>query len=237
MSMDNSTAASQLQSRLGLASAPIALAFVSAAPAGAKAFSGKVPSACTFWRLAEREVFYASAEDHFNCPIGVMTMGFVMPKEKMDELMGLVGEMCRIGYLGETEPSGIPSVTRPKSGIVYGPLAAFPVEPDLVLCWLTPYQAMLLSEAAGTSDWAGVRGALATGRPACAALPLALNENRATMSFGCIGMRTFTDVSQGMMLAALPPEAMRRLGESLPIVLEANDKMEEFYQGRKALFA
>jgi uncharacterized protein (DUF169 family) len=165
-----------------------------------------------------------------------MTMGFDMSPAKQEELMGLVGEMCRIGYLGETEPAGIPTVKQPKSGIVYGPLRSFPLAPDLVLCWLTPYQAMLLSEAAGASDWAGPRGALATGRPACAALPLAVNEARAALSFGCIGMRTYTDVARGMMLAALPLATAQRLAESLPKTLEANAQMEAFYQAQKARF-
>ena len=236
MSTSNAAIATNLQNGLGLNTPPIALAFVAQAPSGVQPFKGSVPSACTFWRLAERQVFYASAEDHFNCPIGVMTMGFDMPPDKQEELVGLVGEMGRIGYLGETEPAGIPAVKRPKSGIVYGPLDAFPMEPDLVLCWLTPYQAMLLSEAAGASDWAGPRGAVTTGRPACAALPLAIEENRAALSFGCIGMRTFTDVSRGMMLAALPRDGAQRLAESLPKTLEANDRMEQFYQGRKTLF-
>jgi uncharacterized protein (DUF169 family) len=229
--------ASALQSALELAAPPIALAFVTEAPAGVKSFSGVVPSACAFWRLAEREAFYARAEDHFNCPVGVLTMGFEMPAGKRDELMGLVGEMCRAGYMGEQEPAGIPSVKRPKSGIVYGPLAEFPLEPDLVLCWLTPYQAMLLSEAAGTSDWAGPRGILATGRPACAALPVALDAGRASLSLGCIGMRTYTEVSQGQLLVALPPEAVAALAEGLPRVTAANAHMQAIYEGRKAQFS
>jgi uncharacterized protein (DUF169 family) len=236
MTVDTHTLAAALQENLGLETAPVALAFAQEAPAGVKSFSGTVPSACAFWRLAENGAFYASAEDHFNCPIGVMTMGFDMPPEKDEELMGLVGEMCRIGYLGETEAAKIPAVPGAKSGIVYGPLAGFPVSPDLVLCWLSPYQAMLLSESAGAADWAGPRGALATGRPACAALPLAVNEARAALSFGCIGMRTYTDVARGMMLAALPLATAQRLAESLPQTLAANARMEEFYQGRKAQF-
>lgn len=234
MTMNHTDVAVTIQNNLALSTAPIGLAFVTEAPPGVKQFKGIVPSACTFWRLAEREVFYASAEDHFNCPIGVMTMGFDMPKAKMDELMGLVGEMCRIGYLGETEPAGIPTVKQPKQGIVYGPVADMPMAPDIMLCWVTPYQAMLLSEAAHTSDWAGPKGATATGRPACATLPLALEAKQATMSFGCMGMRTFTDVSQGMMLAAVPAEAANQLADRLPKVMEANDKMQDFYEGRKA---
>ena len=33
------------------------------------------PAACSFWRKAEAGVFYASAAQHLNCPIGAMTMG------------------------------------------------------------------------------------------------------------------------------------------------------------------
>jgi len=165
-----------------------------------------------------------------------ISMGFDMAPPKQEELMGLVGEMCRIGYLGDTEPASIPTVPGAKSGIVYGPLNTFPINPDLILCWVTPYQAMLLSEAAGAADWAGPRGALSTGRPACAALPLAINEARAAMSFGCIGMRTYTDVARGMMLVALPLQAAQNLADNLPKIMDANAKMEQFYQGRKAQF-
>ena len=34
------------------------------------------------------------------------------------------------------------------AGIVYGPLGELPIEPDLILLWLTPRQAMFYSEAA-----------------------------------------------------------------------------------------
>jgi uncharacterized protein (DUF169 family) len=77
---------------------------------------------------------------------------------------------------------------------------------------------------------------VATGRPACAALPLAIQEARAAMSFGCIGMRTYTDVARGMLLVALPLPAAQNLAANLPLIMEANARMEQFYQGRKAQF-
>ena len=71
MNYDN--IATGISSLLQLASPPVAMSFVEAAPTGMAVFDQEVPSACTFWRKAETELFYAPAEKHFNCPIGAMT--------------------------------------------------------------------------------------------------------------------------------------------------------------------
>jgi uncharacterized protein (DUF169 family) len=65
---------------LQLSHVPVGLAFVEAVPENIQHQATRVPSACTFWRLAEQGVFYATAEDHQECPIGMMTMGFTMPE-------------------------------------------------------------------------------------------------------------------------------------------------------------
>src|SRR5579884_3420176 len=60
---------------LELKQPPIGLAFVETVPEDIQHSGQRVPSACTFWRQAEQGVFYATADDHQNCPIGMMTMG------------------------------------------------------------------------------------------------------------------------------------------------------------------
>lgn len=59
----------------------------------------------------------------------------------------------------------------------------------LVLMWVDAAQAMLCSEAAGRSAWTSAPMAV-SGRPGCAALPIALQGNLPGMSLGCAGMRT-----------------------------------------------
>ncbi|HKV83806.1 MAG TPA: DUF169 domain-containing protein [Ktedonobacterales bacterium] len=76
---------------LQLKQPPIALAFVDSV-AGIEHISRKAPSACTFWRLAEQGVFYATAEDHQECPIGMMTMGFHMPEESRQRAQALIAQ-------------------------------------------------------------------------------------------------------------------------------------------------
>jgi len=234
--MKNDNIAAEISSRLQLASPPVALSFVEAAPTGVALFDQEVPSACTFWRKAETEVFYAPAEKHFNCPIGAFTIGFDMPKEMQQNLMGVVEMMCRAGYLSPEEAARIPSVEKKKSGIVYGPLWAFTTQPDLVLMWLTPGQAMLYSEAAGTCRWTEALPTPIFGRPSCAALPAALDKSQCTLSLGCLGMRIFTEVSQDQLLAVLPGSKMEEFSRALESVAAANQTMGEYYRAHKSKY-
>lgn len=235
--MLNNQLAEAITAGLGLEKGPVAMTFVEAAPEGVNSFEQVVPSACTLWRRAEEGVFYASAERHFNCPIGAMTMGFEMPAEVQQELMGLVEFMVDKDYLGGDEPPNIPSVKKPKKGIVYGPLRDFPLEPDLILVWLTPRQAMFYNEIAGTVQWSSTSPMPVFGRPACAALPLAFNEGRSTLSLGCMGMRTFTEVSNDRLLAVLPGSKVSEFLKTLEQTMAANGTMQNFYEGHKVRFS
>lgn len=234
---ENRSLASALTQDLGLSTTPIALAFVEAPPSGIAEFQDDVPSACTLWRRAEAGVFYAPAAKHFNCPIGAMTMGFEMPAEVKEQLMGAVGMMCEANYISPDEPAHIPSVTRPKSGIVYGPLADFPLSPDLVLMWVTPRQMMLVSEASGKAKWSADPHASLFGRPACTALPVALNGASPALSAGCLGMRTFTEISDDRGLAVLPGAALADFTSALSQTMAANAAMGTYYQSQKAMFS
>ena len=226
--------AADLTASLGLDTAPIALALADAAPGGVPTFDGTVPSACTFWRRAESAVFYATAAQHFRCPIGAMVMGFELPAEVKGELMSLVGVMVEGGYIQEGEAARIPTLPRKSKGAVYGPLGEFPIEPDAILLWLTPRQAMLLAEATGASQWTRSSPAAVLGRPACAAIPTAASRGAMTTSLGCIGMRTYTEIADDRMLAVVPASGVRSLQAALAGTLEANRAMAAFYETRKA---
>jgi hypothetical protein len=156
---------------LALDTPPIGLAFRDEAPSGVQEFDGNVPSSCTLWRRAEEGVFFAPAERHFNCAVGAMTMGFALPDRVQQDLMDAVGLMVGNEYISPDEPEHMPSLAGQPTGVLYGPLYALPVAPDVVLLWLTPRQAMLLEEAAGGTVWTAPAPARVLGRPACAAIP------------------------------------------------------------------
>lgn len=233
--MEHKHLSARLAELLELDHPPVALSFVENPPAGIAPFPAQVPSACSFWRKAEQSVFYASAEQHFNCPLGAMVMGFELPEQVGEQLGGLVESMCGQHYITPDEPAKVPTVRRESAGIVYGPLAELPVDPDLILLWLTPEQAMLLNEAAGSANWAGDLMPL-SGRPGCASLPLALDRERAQLSLGCKGMRTFTAIDSGRMLAAVPGSQAAELVAALDQTTLANAAVSSHYEGQLAKF-
>jgi uncharacterized protein (DUF169 family) len=222
-----------LRQALDLPRPPIALAFVDTPPAGVAAFAEAVPSACAFWRVAEREVFYASEQQHLNCPVGVMTMGFQIPPERRAEADAIVGTMCNLEYITLEEARALPTVEKPHRGIVYGPLAQMPVDPDIALFFCRPGQAMLLAEASGCVDWTGM-GMAAMGRPTCAALPMALRSGKAALSMGCIGFRVYTQIPDQELLIAVPGDQLPALVERLDTIVSANAALQEFHTGRRA---
>ena len=224
-----------LGDKLRLENPPVALAYVIKPPAGVPLWSGSsVPSACTFWRRAEREVFFATAEHHMNCPIGAMTCGFPLTPVAESTLASLIDQMTGCGYLEPAEPLQLPTITREKAGVLYGPLAEFPVQPDLILLWADARQAMLIEELTGNARWDRTSGNNAFGRPTCAALPVALDEGRAVLSLGCAGMRTFTGISDAKMLAVLPGAQAATLEASMERALNANTAVQEIYDEMKA---
>lgn len=231
--MDHAAAAQKVTALLGLRHPPVALAFVDERPDGVPETDKPVPSACTFWRRAEHGTFYATAAQHFNCPVGSMVMGFELPAEVSEQLNGLVRSMCDASYLNAEEAAKIPSKPTHSAGIVYGPLGDFPLEPDVVVLWLNTAQAMLYAEANGQAAWTGQQMAV-SGRPGCAALPLAMGSGAPGMSLGCAGMRTFTGIGDDLTLAAIPGSALGTFVDALASTVDANAAMRSFYEAHKA---
>jgi uncharacterized protein (DUF169 family) len=195
-----------------------------------------VPSACTFWRLAEQGVFYATPEDHKECPIGMMTMGFVMPEADKQRAQALVGTMASVQYFSPAEVSALPIVKKPHQNIVYGRLDQFPIEADVVLCIIDTQQAMLIAEAMGNMDWLQAGGQSAFGRPTCAIIPRTLQMNQISMSFGCVGARTYTGLSASELVLTVPGSEFAGLVERLQTTVTANAALAPFHQGQKARF-
>ncbi len=221
---------------LQLKQPPIGLAFVAVVPEQIQAARRRVPSACTFWRLAEQGVFYAGADDHQECPIGMLTMGFLMPVTSQQRAEELVQTMASVDYFSPEEVQALPVVDKSHRYIVYGRLDQFPGEADVVLTILDTQQAMLVAEALGNTSWLQA-GQSAFGRPTCAVLPRTLKTNSPSLSFGCVGARTYTGLTSGELVFTLPASQFSDLVARLEVIVSANAALAPYHQSQKEKFS
>jgi uncharacterized protein (DUF169 family) len=216
---------------LGLTSAPVAIAFVDAAPHGVSRVSATEPAGCGYWRRAAAgEVFFTVADDHKRCPVGAHTHNVSLSPAEQQELMGLVQTMVGLSYLTMEEVPQIPRRKTPLQVAVYAPLAATPVPPDVVLVRGNARQLMLLSEAAQAASVAGTGATL--GRPTCAVLPEAINSERTAASFGCVGNRVYTGAGENDAYFAIPGNKLGAVEASLAVIVRANEALEQFHRAR-----
>jgi uncharacterized protein (DUF169 family) len=223
--------------QLQLKQSPVGLAFVDDIPVEVSHTNARVPSACTFWRLAELGVFYATAEDHQECPIGMMTMGFTMPEASQQRAQALVQTMADVQYFSPSEVAALPIVNKPHKSIIYGRLDQFPVEADVVLCILDTQQAMLVAEAMGNQNLLHQGGQSAFGRPTCAVISRTMQTGATSMSFGCVGARTYTGLTPSELVLTIPGSEFARLVERLETTVTANAALAPFHQQQKARFS
>ena len=207
---------------LELKQSPIGLAFVDDVPVEVSHMNVRVPSACTFWRLAEQEVFYATAEDHQECPIGMMTMGFTMPEASQERAQALVQTMSDVKYFSLAEVAALPIVNKSHKSIIYGRLDQFRVGADVVLCILDTQQAMLVAEAMDNMNWLHQGGQSAFGRPTCAVIPRTMQTGATSMSFGCVGARTYIGLATSELVLTIPGGEFATLVERLETTVAAN---------------
>ncbi|MGH9354857.1 MAG: DUF169 domain-containing protein [Terriglobia bacterium] len=222
---------------MGLVRPPLGLAFLDEPPEGVPRIAQSAPSACAFWKAAETALFYATAEDHYNCPIGAITQGFDLPETVMQQGMELIGRMGGIQYFAAAEVEHVPRVSKPHRVVVYGPLEKFKnFSPDLALMICSAYQAMILSEVTGATAWEGKEGAHIFGRPACGVIPRALSEGSLTTSLACKGARTFAAIEDSELIVAIPASRLQEVEVRVSAILKANAEMQRYYDGRKAQF-
>ncbi len=194
------------------------------------------PSACSFWRRAETARFTADASAHTNCKVGAHVMGFSLEGEDMQALGALVQTMTGVSYIMPEEVPALPRLPEHKAW-QYTPLNTATAVPELVLMWIDGRQVMLLQEAMGNAHWKSGKGLRTTGRPACGALALAYHNAEAVLSFGCTGMRTFTEIPDGFMLLVVPGGAVEGLCLALEQTFKSNAAVQCVYDKQKSAFA
>jgi uncharacterized protein (DUF169 family) len=222
-----------LSELLRLTSAPVAITFAAAPPAGVPRVSRGEPAGCGYWRRAAAgEVFYTVADDHKRCPVGAHTHNVPLTPEESQELMGLIGTMVGLEYLNMEEVAHIPTRKTPLQVAVYAPLHAAPLPPDVIMVRGNARQLMLLAEAAQAAELAATGPTL--GRPTCAVIPEAIGSGRASASFGCVGNRVYTGAGDDEAYFAIPGPALAAVTEKLGIMVRANQELEKFHRARAA---
>jgi uncharacterized protein (DUF169 family) len=224
-----------LTAALNLDRAPVAIAFRDEVPAGVDRLDGTQPSSCSFWRVAaEGRTFYTEPADHHNCPIGSYTHNIPLPAEREPELVQTLSLMSDIGYLRMEEVPAVPRLARTPGVVVYAPLAAAPVAPDVVLVAGTPRQMMLLQEAAAR---AGETTAPMLGRPTCMAVPAVMNGVSVVSSLGCVGNRIYTGIGDDVFYTVIDGSALERIVAQLGTIVAANATLTEYHTARRASLA
>ena len=211
---------------------PVAVTFLDEPPAGVQRFDGSEPSGCSFWRLAAAgRTFYTVPENHFNCAVGAYTHNIVLSPAREKETEQTLKMMFDLGYVKPEEVPQIPRLPKSPKAILYSPLGEATRVPDVVLFAAKPAGAMLLNEAANR---AGVgAGMPALGRPTCMALPAALQHGSIT-SFGCIGNRVYTGLTEDELYIVLRGSDLSRVADALPIISGANNALQVYAKDRRS---
>jgi uncharacterized protein (DUF169 family) len=231
MATDYRQLAQQLTTHLGPTRPPVAVAFLPAPPAGVEPFRGTQPSGCSFWRLAaENRVFYTVPTDHANCAIGAHTHAIPLPPGRAAELEQTLTFMTGLGYVRMEEVPGIPRLPATPGAVVYAPLAATPVDPDVVLVAGRPGRLMLAQEAAIRAGVAAPAALLA--RPTCMALPAALAQG-VLLSSACVGNRVYTDLGEDELYVTIPGRALAPLVAELATIASANTALRQYHEQRR----
>lgn len=231
MTLDYAALEQQITIDLELAHRPVAVAFPPAPPSGVAKYEGSQPSGCSFWRLAsEGRTFYTVADHHYNCPIGAYTHNIALPPARAHELEETLGLMASIGYLRMAEVPAIPRLADPPAVVVYAPLGATPVDPDVVLFWGPPGRIMLLQEAALRASVSASLQTLA--RPTCMVLPAALSHGTVA-STGCVGNRVYTELDDTELYVAVPGRDLARVAGEASLIRSANAALLDYHRGRQ----
>jgi uncharacterized protein (DUF169 family) len=165
----------------------------------------------------------------------MMTMGFQMPESDQQRAQELVQTMANVQYFSPAEVSALPVVQKPHQYIVYGRMDQIAVPVDVVLCILDTQQAMLAAEALGHVNWLQ-GGQSAFGRPTCGIIPRTLQTGETSMSFGCVGARTYVELAPSEVVLTVPAQRFADLVERLETIVAANNALAPFHQQQKATF-
>lgn len=224
--------AATLSASLDLSQPPVAISFSDAPPSGVGTHDGAAPAGCRFWQDAATASFATSAADHNLCSIGVYTHNLQPSPAQQTDLVDTLKVLGDLGYVRPEDLASIPVLQSRSQYVIYSPLSATPLPPDVVLLFVNAGQTLILTEA--TQQVEG-QTAPAMGRPACAVVPQVMNTGRAALSLGCCGARAYLDVlTDGIALFAIPGAKLAQYAERIAALAKANNILAKFHQIRRA---
>jgi uncharacterized protein (DUF169 family) len=144
-------------------------------------------------------------EDHGNCSVGSVTHGLLAPGEVIDR--SDVAELVGAGWVGPGVLDELPKVAKRPGSVVYAPLGAVPIEPDVVLLRVNARQLMVLSDA--------LPGLSIGGKPQCHIVAVAKEQGVPAASVGCVLSRQRTGMPAEEMTCALPAGQLDTMVEAI----------------------
>jgi uncharacterized protein (DUF169 family) len=232
MTTSAASIAGALTDALSLSRPPISVSFADEIPAGVPIFSGTVPAGCRFWQEATERVFATVAQDHELCAIGVYTHNLDSTPAQQKDLGDALKVFADLGYVRPADLPFIPVLNRKAKAVIYGPLGAVLVAPDVVLLFVRADQTLILSEASQQLENAMPP---AMGRPACGVVSQAYNTGRTAMSGGCCGARAYLDVlNPEVALFAVPGSILEAFTDRVVELAKANAILAAFHTRRRS---
>lgn len=229
--LDLSRIASILTTSLDLKTPPVAISFTDSPTEGLPAHAGQVAAGCRFWEDATIAPFVTTASDHSNCAIGVYTHNLPFTDAQQTDLADALKVFADLGYVREEDLPLIPVLQSQPHSVIYAPLAAAPLPPDVVLLFVHAKQILILTEATQQVE---NQIAPAMGRPACAVIPQVMNTGRAALSLGCCGARAYLDaLADDVALFAIPGSKLAAYTERIEALAKANAVLSAFHALRR----
>src|SRR5712671_6522009 len=228
---DRASLAATLTDVLHLRQPPVAISFTDKVPDGVRTWDGTVPAGCRFWQEAGKSVFATTAQHHDLCALGTYTHNLETDAAHESERGEALKVFAHLGYVREADIPLIPVLRERRPYVVYGPLADFPMGPDVVLLFARSDQSLILTEAAQQME-GGLPPAM--GRPACAIVPQAMNTGRTALSLGCCGARAYLDVlTPDVAVYAVPGAILEAFTERVAALAKANTILTKFHEIRR----
>jgi uncharacterized protein (DUF169 family) len=223
--------AGRLMAALRPIAAPIGIAFV---PAGSSSDAqpfdasypapnesgrtGAVPAGCVFWMKAADRLFSTSAADHANCSVGSYTHGFLTLDEAAprDDVVAALES----GWVNEAAVASLPHVLERPAQVVYGPLAKFNTDPDVVLVRINALALMVLKDA-----FPSLR---IEGKPQCHIVAIAKENGEIAVSVGCALSRARTGMRSDELTCALPASQLAEIVQAIEAAADLDRAMASY---------
>ena len=158
-------------------------------------------------KASQGDSFYATSEEQM-CKGGSSALGLeeAPPKVKTGEFYYELGRFSSIGS-AKTTMESIPKIDKIMHALVYSPLEKANFDPDVIVIFANPAQAMKLSQALVYTmggrvevDFAGIQSICAD------AVAGPFTRRKANITLGCSGSRKYADVKSDEVIVGLTAE-------------------------------